>query len=161
MIVKNKEIPKNGTSPKKSLGSFARKAALLTTLTIVSLSLSGQVKQLCSPADTVKDAFASGTTSIIRSKYVSLKKQQNQIPASLELVGIFVAYIKENPTQEMPITKELILSIEDQKALRKNPFLETNTHVIYYIFEVDGVFNGYMCIFRKKQPVSAPSDTLK
>ena len=161
MVVTTKEIPKIATSPKKGAGTFARKAVLLTTLTIASLSLSGQIKQVYSPTDTLNDSFASGTTHLARSEYVSMKKQQNQTPARLELIGIFVAFIKENPTHEFSITKALTLSVEEQKTLRKEHLLETDKHVLYYIFEVDGVFNGYLWAFRKKQPTVAPPDTLK
>ena len=138
--IKNQKV----SSPSRSAGHFIRTAILVTGLAVAPLFLGAQVVQVLSSHDT-------SSAVIVRSLYLSEKKKANQAPAKLEFVGAFVVNIDKNPDSDLRITKDLVLSRRDQKHLRQNPLLETNTHVLYYMFEVRGEYFGGLYVFRKKQ----------
>ncbi len=130
-------------SPLRSAGHFMRTATLVTGLAIAPLLVKAQVVQVLYPNDT-------SSAIVIRSEYLSEKKRANQVPANLEFVGAFTVYIDKHPDYELRITKDLALSKHDQKHLRQHPLLETDTHVLYYMFEVRGEYFGGLYVFRKK-----------
>jgi len=143
---------KKSPSPMRSIGHFMRTATLITGLVVVPYLLKAQIVQVLYPKDTV-------SASIVRSAYISEKKKDNEVPAKVEFAGAFIVYINKNPKQELKIMDDLILSKNDQKNLRKKPLLETDTHVLYYMFEVGGDYFGALYVYRKEE--STPSPTAK
>ena len=130
----------------KSTGNFIRKAVLISALALATPAfLNAQAKQIFFPSDSTSAA------KLISSLYSAKKKQANQTPATLEFIGGFEAYIEQYPKNALKLTDDFSLTIEDQKSLRREPWLETDTHVLLYIFEIKGNYLGSLYVFKKKK----------
>ena len=138
-----------------SLGPTIRKAVFIGLAMTTPMLMKAQVEQILHQND------SSSISPLLRSSYVNMKKNLGQVPANIEFIGTFKTDISKNPKVSLTITKDVSLSIEEQKSLRKEPWLETDGYVFFYIYKIDGEHTGLLSLFKKKQLPQAPSDTLK
>jgi len=146
LVIKSHRIKNKISSPP---GHFMRKALFTAGLAFATVfPLNAQeVKQLVSSRDSLKV-----NTSIYRSIYQTKKKNAGQAAANIEFVGQFKVSIPKNPLKELKITDNLVLSIDEQKALRKEGLIvETDTHVLSYFSEYDGFSYNLLHVYKKKQ----------
>lgn len=160
-ISKPKIIPSQSSSKKRSIGAFARTAALATGLALVSSSaLNAQIKQIWFPKDSSQVIF-----KYLRSSYSSDKKEMNQTPDSIEFLGGFEIDIPKYPRANIKLNESISISAAEQKDCFVNPFVENDKHVFFYSPPVymDGikVYPGGLDVFKKITPQSNTSSQEK
>jgi len=135
---------------KEHIGKFFRKTALIAGLASASIILSAQgVKPL------------KIDTNNVKSLYLPLFYNKDEAK-NVYLYGSYEVNILRNPKSELKITNDVILSIEDQKNLRRHSLLTIGGYSMVYLFKVYGYYAGYLFIFKNNQhPPSTFSDTLK
>ncbi|MFA6907718.1 MAG: hypothetical protein WC263_02730 [Candidatus Micrarchaeia archaeon] len=136
------------------IASAIRNAAIFGAVA-VPLLLSAQIKQIEYPKDSLGNTLE-------KKRYASFKENRGEQPAAITFVGTFSGvYIRNHPRKELKINDAIVLSVEDQVALRKHPFLtETKNYVFLYATEIDGVQINCLTVWKKTSP-SQPSDTFK
>ena len=152
-LSQNKEKKSINTSrlPRPTAGSFMRTAVLVGVVSTAPLFLNAQATKVPLQKDSV--SYVKWISKI-------LIDDNDRARFTINFIGQFDIFISNKPKKGLKITKDLILSVEDQKSLRSNPRLETKNFILVYAYEYDGVYVGRLIVW-KKTPLALPPDTLK
>jgi len=137
-----------------SPGNFARKVVLISALALASPVLIAQV------APEYRDCSGADTTLTFRMNR-SIYKRLGQPHTGLEYVaGVQTTLIKK-PKEDMLLPEGVVLSIDEQKRLFHNLFLENDKYAFFYYETLAGFYANNLFVFKKKQSLPNSSDTLK